>query len=125
MNRPVYTGKSVGYLQLMRQNPNFRWLWGGQVVSLLGDWFNLIASAILIAELTGSGLAVGVLFTIRMLAPFAVAPIAGICADRYNRKTSVNHYRPRACCCRSWVSLRPRRKRYLVTLHPHGAFCSA
>ena len=70
----------------MRQNPNFRWLWGGQVVSLLGDWFNLIASAILIAELTGSGLAVGVLFTIRMLAPFVVAPIAGICADRYNRK---------------------------------------
>lgn len=70
----------------MRQNPNFRWLWGGQVVSLLGDWFNLIASAILIAELTGSGLAVGVLFTIRMLAPFVVAPLAGICADRYNRK---------------------------------------
>ena len=79
-------GKSVGYLQLMRQNPNFRWLWGGQVVSLLGDWFNLIASAILIAELTGSGLAVGILFTIRMLAPFVVAPLAGICADRYNRK---------------------------------------
>ena len=70
----------------MRQNPNFRWLWGGQVVSLLGDWFNLIASAILIAELTGSGLALGILFTIRMLAPFAVAPLAGICADRYNRK---------------------------------------
>ena len=79
-------GKSVGYLQLMRQNPNFRWLWGGQVVSLLGDWFNLIASAILIAELTGSGLALGILFTIRMLAPFAIAPIAGIFADRYNRK---------------------------------------
>ena len=77
---------SVGYLQLMRQNPNFRWLWGGQVVSLLGDWFNLIASAILIAELTGSGLALGILFTIRMLAPFVVAPLAGICADRYNRK---------------------------------------
>lgn len=79
-------GKSVGYLELLRQNPNFRWLWGGQVVSLLGDWFNLIASAILIAELTGSGLALGILFTIRMLAPFVIAPIAGICADRYNRK---------------------------------------
>ena len=79
-------GKSVGYFQLLRQNPNFRWLWGGQVVSLLGDWFNLIASAILITELTGSGLALGVLFTIRMLAPFVIAPVAGICADRYNRK---------------------------------------
>ncbi|RKU16901.1 hypothetical protein C6500_16900 [Candidatus Poribacteria bacterium] len=79
-------GKPVGYFELLRQNPNFRWLWGGQIVSLLGDWFNLIASAILIAELTDSGLALGVLFTIRMLAPFVVAPIAGIFADKYNRK---------------------------------------
>ena len=78
--------RSVGYFELLQQNPNFRWLWGGQVVSLLGDWFNLIASAILIAELTGSGLALGILFTIRMLAPFVTAPLAGICADRYNRK---------------------------------------
>ena len=79
-------GKPVGYFELLRRNPNFRYLWGGQVVSLLGDWFNSIAAAILIAELTGSGLAVGFLFTIRMLAPFVIAPMAGICADRYNRK---------------------------------------
>ena len=81
-----HIGKPVGYFELVLQNANFRWLWGGQIVSLLGDWFNLIASAILIAELTDSGLALGILFTIRMLAPFAVAPIAGIFADRYNRK---------------------------------------
>lgn len=61
-------------------------MWAGQLVSLLGDWFNIIASAILIHKITGSGLAVGVLFTIRMLAPFFVAPLAGIFADRYNRK---------------------------------------
>ena len=79
-------GKPVGYFELLRRNPNFRYLWGGQVVSLLGDWFNIIASVILIAELTGSGFAVGMLFAIRMLAPFLIAPIAGICADRYNRK---------------------------------------
>lgn len=78
--------KPIGYITLIRQNSNFRWLWCGQLVSLLGDWFNLIASAILIADLTGSGFAIGVLFTIRMLAPFFVAPLAGICADRYNRK---------------------------------------
>ena len=76
----------VGYFEILQTNPNFRWLWAGQVVSLLGDWFNIIASAILIRKLTESGLALGVLFTIRMLAPFCVAPIAGICADRYNRK---------------------------------------
>ncbi len=78
--------KLVGYFELLLTNSNFRWLWAGQVVSLLGDWFNIIASAILIHNLTESGLALGVLFTIRMLAPFFVAPLAGICADRYNRK---------------------------------------
>ena len=80
------TERVVGYFELLRTNSNFRWLWGGQVVSLLGDWFNIIASAILIHKITGSGLALGVLFTIRMLSPFFVAPLAGICADRYNRK---------------------------------------
>lgn len=77
---------SVGYGQLLRENKNFRWLWGGQVVSLLGDWFNLIASAALLAQLTESGLAIGGLFVVRMLAPFLVSPIAGVIADRYNRK---------------------------------------
>jgi MFS family permease len=76
----------AGYLDLVRRNANFRWLWLGQIVSLLGDWFNLIASASLIAELTGSGAAVGALFVVRMLAPFLVSPIAGVVADRYHRK---------------------------------------
>ena len=62
---------------------------GGQIVSLLGDWFNLIASAALIAALTQSGTAVGGLFVVRMLAPFLVSPIAGVVADRYNRRRIV------------------------------------
>lgn len=75
-----------GYARLVRDNRNFRYLWLGQIVSLLGDWFNLIASASLIASLTGSGVAVGSLFAVRMLAPFLVSPFAGVAADRYNRK---------------------------------------
>jgi MFS family permease len=77
---------SIGYGELIRGNRNFRYLWLGQIVSLLGDWFNLIASASLIAILTQSGFAVGGLFVIRMLAPFLVSPVAGVVADRYNRK---------------------------------------
>ncbi|MEZ4713616.1 MAG: MFS transporter [Caldilineaceae bacterium] len=76
----------VGYGELVRQNHNFRNLWFGQIISLLGDWFNLIASAALIGQLTESGLAVGSLFVVRMLAPFLISPIAGVAADRYNRK---------------------------------------
>ncbi len=78
--------KAVGYVQLVRENANYRFLWSGQIVSLLGDWFNLIASAALVASLTQSGIAVGGLFVVRMLAPFLVSPFAGVAADRYNRK---------------------------------------
>lgn len=81
--------RSLGYLQLVRQNKAFRYLWAGQIISLLGDWFNLIASAALIATLTQSGAAIGGLFVLRMLAPFLVSPFAGVAADRYNRKTIV------------------------------------
>jgi MFS family permease len=77
---------AAGYAELIRENRNFRYLWFGQIISLLGDWFNLIASASLVATFTQSGFAVGSLFVVRMLAPFLVSPLAGVIADRYNRK---------------------------------------
>ena len=77
---------SIGYVPLLRRNANYRYLWSGQVISLLGDWFNLIASASLVGALTQSGVAVGGLFVIRMLAQFLATPFAGVAADRYNRK---------------------------------------
>jgi MFS family permease len=84
---PVQTqNQPVSYLQLIRGNVNFRYLWSGQIVSLFGDWFNLIGSAALIAQLTQSGLAVGGLFVIRMLAQFVGTQVGGVAADRYNRK---------------------------------------
>ncbi len=81
--------RKPGYLSLIRGNRAFRYLWAGQIISLTGDWFNLIASAALIATLTQSGTAVGGLFVVRMLAPFLVSPIAGVVADRYSRKKIV------------------------------------
>lgn len=78
--------RPTGYWELISGNANFRWLWYGQIVSLLGDWFNLIASAALVASLTRSGFAVGGLFMVRMLAPFLASPVAGVVADRYDRK---------------------------------------
>jgi MFS family permease len=83
---PSSQAPSVGYFTLIHDNRNFRLLWLGQIVSLFGDWFNLIASAALISQLTASGLAVGGLFVVRMLAPFLISPFAGVAADRYNRK---------------------------------------
>ena len=86
MTANITTQAPVGYADLLRSNRNFRFLWFGQIVSLLGDWFNLVASAALVGMLTQSGLAVGSLFVVRMLALFLISPVAGVVADRYNRK---------------------------------------
>ena len=74
------------YLDLLRRNQSFRYLWWGNVVSLLGDWFNLIASAALVTELTNSGVAISYLFLVRFLPQFLFSPLAGVIADRYDRK---------------------------------------
>lgn len=74
------------YLTLIRLRPQFRYLWLAQVISLTGDWFNVIASVVLINRYTHSTLAVGGLFLARALPPFLMGPLAGVVADRFNRK---------------------------------------
>ena len=76
----------AGYVDLVRTNHEFRKLWFGQIISVLGDWFNLIASASLVGVLTQSGIAVGGLLVVRLLASFLVSLFAGVLVDRFNRK---------------------------------------
>ena len=83
MSRRTETG---GYGELLRTNRAFRLLWFAQIASLFGDWFNTIASASLLAQLTGAGAALGALFAIRMLGAFVSSPLAGVLGDRFNRK---------------------------------------
>ncbi|MFW5943613.1 MAG: MFS transporter [Chloroflexota bacterium] len=74
------------YLTLLRENSNYRNLWLASVISQLGDWFNLIASASLIATLTSSGAAISYLFLARFVPLFFFSPFAGVIADRFNRR---------------------------------------
>jgi MFS family permease len=78
---------SLTYGQLLRGNRNFRNLLFGQVISELGNWFNLIAGLGLVRLVSeASPSAVGILFVCRLL-PFAVAsPIAGTFVDRFSRR---------------------------------------
>lgn len=75
------------YISLLQRNRNFRNLWLARVVSNLGDWFNLLASAALIAHLSGAGTAISFLFLARFLPLFVMSPFAGLLADRYERRT--------------------------------------
>ncbi len=74
------------YIDLLRRNRNYRYLWLGSVVSQLGDWFNLIASAEIITNMTNSGVAISYLFLARFLPLFLFSPLAGVLADRYSRR---------------------------------------
>ena len=74
------------YLLLLRTNRNYRNLWLGSVVSQLGDWFNLLASAEIITDLTSNGVAISYLFLARFLPLFLFSPLAGVLADRFSRK---------------------------------------
>jgi MFS family permease len=74
------------YVSLLRRNVDYRNLWLARVVSNLGDWFNLLASAALITQLTGAGTALSYLFLARLLPFFVMSPIAGVFADRYERR---------------------------------------
>jgi len=74
------------YVVLLRENPAFARLYAAQLISFAGDWFATVALLGLALELTGmAGLAALVL--VLQTGGFAVAaPIAGILADRIDRR---------------------------------------
>ena len=77
----------MAYLALLRRNPDFTRLWSAQVISLLGDWFNTIILATLIAHYSDNdGLAISILLLTRFLPPLLVTPYAGVLLDRFDRR---------------------------------------
>ncbi len=74
------------YLSLLSKRKNFRYLWLASVVSFMGDWFNTIASVMIVNRYTDSGLAISWVLIARTLPRFFVGPLAGVVADRINRK---------------------------------------
>lgn len=83
--RTMHT-ETIGYGELIRTNAHFRWLWIGNMVSLLGDWFNTIAIFDLVGGRSGSPMALAWVLVVKQL-PFALAsPVAGLIADRFDRR---------------------------------------
>jgi len=76
----------TGFVELVRGNRDFRYLWLGQVISQLGDWFDTIALFTLVLRLTGSGRAVAFVLVARFLPSVVLGPLSGVLADRFNRR---------------------------------------
>jgi predicted MFS family arabinose efflux permease len=65
---------------------DFRLLWLGRTVSLLGSWLLVIAIPAHVYALTGSLLATGLTLVAEHLPPLLLGPIAGVLTDRWDRR---------------------------------------
>jgi MFS family permease len=78
---------TVGYGELLRGNRGFRFLWFGQVVSQMGDWFDTIAVYTITLRLTGSSRSVALIMVARFLPSVVMGPLSGVVADRFSRRS--------------------------------------
>lgn len=76
----------TAFIDLLRNNRNYRYTWMGQVVSEIGDKFNDIAVFSLALAHTRSGLAVSGVMLARAVPMILAGPIAGVLLDRMDRK---------------------------------------
>ena len=75
-------GRSFASLKV----PNFRRYFAGQLVSLSGNWMQMIAEMWLVLSLTGSGVAVGVTTALQFLPMLIFGAWGGLVADRVPKR---------------------------------------
>jgi MFS family permease len=68
---------------------NFQLFFSGQLISLVGTWMDNVAEAWLVYRLTGSSLLLGTVTFASQIPVFVLSPLAGMVADRFNRRKIV------------------------------------
>ena len=68
---------------------NFQLFFAGQLISLIGTWMQNVAQSWLVYRVTGSSALLGLVTFAGQIPVFALSPIAGYTADRWNRRTVV------------------------------------
>jgi MFS family permease len=66
--------------------PNYRRYFAGQVVSISGNWMQIVAEMWLIVQLTGSGAAVGITAGLQFLPMLLIGGWGGVLADRLDKR---------------------------------------
>jgi MFS family permease len=67
--------------------PNYRRYFAGQIISLSGNWMQIVAEMWLILALTGSGIAVGVTSALQFLPMLLFGAWGGVLADRFPKRS--------------------------------------
>lgn len=65
---------------------NFRLFFAGQLISQVGNWLTLVAQALLVLELTDSGVALGLLAAAQFGPVLVLGAFAGLVADRSDKR---------------------------------------
>ena len=65
---------------------NFRLFFGGQLISQIGNWLTLVTQTLLVLQLTGNGLAVGLLTACQFAPVLFIGAWAGLVADRSDKR---------------------------------------
>lgn len=68
---------------------NFAYLWFGQILATFGDKFTEIAIPILIYQITGSALQLGLAFIFQVISAMLFGMIGGVMSDRWNRRRTM------------------------------------
>ncbi len=68
------------------QVPNYRRYFAGQVVSLSGNWMQIVAEMWLILQLTNSGVAVGLTTALQFAPILLLGAYGGLLADRFDKR---------------------------------------
>ena len=68
------------------RHSNFRWYFGGQLISISGSWMQVLAQGWLVFQLTHSELALGVVAGAAGIPSIFLSPFAGVIVDRFSRR---------------------------------------
>jgi MFS family permease len=82
--QPSESGRFSFVVRALRYR-NYRLFFGGQIVSLVGNWMTTVATSWLVYRLTGSAWMLGVVGFAGQIPSFALAPFAGLVVDRVNK----------------------------------------
>lgn len=80
------SGSKFSHTWRALRHRNFRLFFGGQTISLIGNWMTRVATSWLVYRLTGSALLLGLVGFAGQIPTFFLAPFAGVWVDRLNRR---------------------------------------
>ena len=77
---------SVSYSALLKTNQNFKRLFYGQTLSVLGDWFHTVALLTFVYSITESPFMIALTFISKGLPQLLLSPFIGGVVDRFSKK---------------------------------------